>query len=170
MIHLVLGGARSGKSEFAEAQALASKKQLIYIATSQALDEPMAQRIEKHQRRRSDAWQTCEEPIALAEYLKKYNDERYCILVDCLTLWLSNCLFSDDKNLWQTQKQKLLELFPDIKAEIIFVSNEAGLGVVPMGQISRDFVDEAGILHQDIAKLADKVTFVIAGLPQTLKP
>lgn len=170
MIHFVLGGARSGKSQFAEKQAIASEKQLIYIATSEARDDAMARRIKKHQQSRSkDAWETCEEPIHLADIIEKYNDERYCILVDCLTLWLSNCLFDEDKALWQKQKQLLLSCLPNIKAQLLVVSNETGLGVVPMGQITRDFVDEAGLLHQDIAQLANQVTFVVAGLPQVLK-
>lgn len=169
MIELVLGGARSGKSAYAERVATASGLQLFYIATATIEDDEMQARIKHHQTQRFGSWQTVEEPIKIAEVLQQYDDSQHCILVDCLTLWLSNNLFAKDKHCWQREKQTLLDLLPDISAQVILVSNEVGQGIVPLGEINRKFVDEAGRLHQSIAVLADKVSFVTAGLPMTLK-
>lgn len=176
MIELILGGARSGKSRFAEQQAKTSGKRLLYVATGQAGDDEMACRIEHHQQRRGDAWQLLEEPLQLAQVLQQSARHDTCILVDCLTLWLSNCLFADEnKNnpalypTWQTQREALLHCLPELPGHIIFVGNETGMGVVPMGEISRTFVDENGWLHQSLAELSDKVTLTVAGLPHVLK-
>ncbi|MCW8834392.1 MAG: bifunctional adenosylcobinamide kinase/adenosylcobinamide-phosphate guanylyltransferase [Colwellia sp.] len=189
-IHLIIGGARSGKSSLAEHYAKSSHLPVTYIATAQALDEEMQQRIMQHQAERPEHWQLIESPLGLAQAMSKAcKTQSACILVDCLTLWLSNCLCqpntSHDKrsdcNLtyWQQEKQQLLTLLENIKRqeavqqqniEIILVSNEVGHGIVPMGELSRQFVDQAGWLHQAIANIADKVEFVMAGLPLTLKP
>lgn len=169
MIHLILGGARSGKSQFAESLVLASPKQHLYLATAQALDAEMATRIQRHQLRRGECWLSIEEPVFLADCLREYDDANHVILVDCLTLWLSNCLFHKDSNTWQQQRQALLYELANLQADVYFVSNEVGQGVIPMGAGTRAFVDEAGLLHQSIAAIANKVTFVTAGLPQTLK-
>lgn len=169
MIELILGGARSGKSRLAEQTVLNSGKQCVYLATSQALDAEMTARIQIHKNRRDERWQLVEEPISLAETLEKLAEDNTCVLVDCLTLWLTNCLLAEPCELEQ-QKQALLDVLPNLSGHIVFVSNEVGQGVVPMDQLSRRFVDESGLLHQDIAKIADKVTFVTAGLPQVLKP
>ncbi len=169
MIELVLGGARSGKSAYAEQQLVALQQPLLYLATATAGDGEMAERIAQHQLQRAEQqWQTIEEPISLAQCLAAQDADKV-ILVDCLTLWLSNCLFNDDAHCWAREKKALLTLLPQLQANVIFVSNEVGLGIIPMGEVNRRFVDEAGRLHQDIAALADKVTFVTAGLPQTLK-
>lgn len=169
MIELILGGARSGKSRYAEQCAENSAKKKYYLATAQALDNEMAERIRHHQQRRDESWQTIEESIALADKLEQHSACDHCIVVDCLTLWLSNALMSEDTGLWQREKNKLLEVIPALSADVIFVSNEVGVGIVPMGELSRRFVDETGWLHQDIARLSDKVVMVIAGLPQILK-
>lgn len=169
MIELVLGGARSGKSRYAESTAKAKNKRLIYIATAQALDLEMSDRIKRHQQDRNDSWQTIEEPIDLADVLVANDDSDNCILVDCLTLWLTNCLLAADQECWQQQKEALLNVLPKLKSEIILVSNETGLGIVPLDPLSRRFVDESGWLHQAIAPIADKVTFIAAGLPLSLK-
>lgn len=173
MKHLVLGGARSGKSQHAEQLALATNKDVIYIATGTAGDAEMQARIEQHQSDRPKHWQTIEEPILLADIIEQHANTRHCLLVDCLTLWLSNILFTPQgdyqEDVFLQQKQALLNELPYIHADIILVSNEVGSGVVPMDSMSRRFVDEAGRLHQQLAQLCSHVTLVTAGLAQPLK-
>ena len=169
MLELVLGGARSGKSAYAEQQASASGLDVVYIATAQAGDEEMAQRIAQHQSQRSVAWKTVEAPYELATTLKTEASSDRCLLVDCLTLWLTNCLLHDKQDYWSQQRQELLSLLSDLPGTIILVSNEVGHGIVPMGELNRQFVDEAGWMHQSIAQLAGRVVLVTAGLPQYLK-
>lgn len=174
MRQLILGGARSGKSALAErlAQAIAKadNQRLIYIASSDASqnDAEMDRRIERHKSDRGELWHTVEEPIALADTLRQHCSADTCVLIDCTTLWLTNCLFSTG-NCWQQEKSKLLALLPNLAGNIIFVGNEVGQGVVPMGEVNRTFVDESGWLHQDLAKLCDRVIFTAAGLPMVLK-
>ncbi len=165
---LILGGARSGKSRFAEQLATSTEKPVIYIATAQGHDDEMQARIYRHQQQRPAHWQLIEEPITLANTLLAHSKAGNCILVDCLTLWLSNCLCQDN-NCWAQQKQALLEALNTLPGQVIFVSNEVGHGVVPLGQLSRDFVDESGWLHQAIAAEVARVEFIMAGLPLTLK-
>ena len=169
MLQLILGGARSGKSRLAEQVAKDSGLSVVYIATAQALDEEMQQRIQHHQQQRPSHWQLSEEPIFLADQLLQVDQENQLILVDCLTLWLTNLLLAEDTALQQQQTEKLLKVLPQLKSDIILVSNETGLGIVPMGEISRRFVDEAGRLHQALGQLADKVVFCVAGFPMILK-
>lgn len=163
---LILGGARSGKSTLAEQRAWQSGFELIYVATATAGDSEMSARISHHQQRRGDAWTLVEAPLHLADTLRKQHGEQRCVVVDCLTLWLSNCLHQD---CWEQQKEALLAALPQLSGHIIFVSNETGLGVVPMGELSRRFVDEAGFLHQQLAALCQRVTLTVAGLPLVLK-
>ncbi|WP_414659842.1 bifunctional adenosylcobinamide kinase/adenosylcobinamide-phosphate guanylyltransferase [Acinetobacter courvalinii] len=169
MLQLILGGARSGKSRLAEQIAKDSGLPVIYMATAQALDEEMQQRIKHHQQQRPAHWQVLEEPIYLADRLLQLDQPNQLILVDCLTLWLTNLLLAEDHALQQLQMQKLLAVLPQLHSQIILVSNETGLGVVPMGEISRRFVDEAGRLHQALGQLAHKVMFCVAGFPMILK-
>ena len=169
MLQLILGGARSGKSRLAEKLAKDRNLSVIYVATAQALDAEMQQRIQHHQQQRPATWKLCEEPIFLADQLLKLDRENQVILVDCLTLWLTNLLLTEDQNLLEQQLEKLLNVLTRLKSEIILVSNETGLGVVPMGEISRKFVDEAGRLHQALGKIAHKVIFCVAGFPMILK-
>ena len=173
MQHLVLGGARSGKSQYAEQLALANQKEVIYIATGTAGDKEMQLRIEKHQADRPKHWQTIEEPILLADTIERYANTRYCLLVDCLTLWLSNILFDAQGNyqedIFLQQKQALLNELPYIHTDIILVSNEVGSGIIPMESMGRRFVDEAGRLHQQLAQLCSHVTLVTAGIALPLK-
>lgn len=173
MIELVLGGARSGKSAYAEKTAINSGLALYYVATAAGLDEEMRQRISHHQAQRagqsSVSWFTVEEPIRLAAVVQKYDNAGRVILVDCLTLWLSNNLLANDSDSWQREKADLLAVLPTLQAQVILVSNEVGQGIVPLGEINRRFVDEAGRLHQQIAAMAHKVTLVTAGLAQQLK-
>jgi len=166
MKQLVLGGARSGKSAFAEKQALASEKKVIYIATATANDEEMQRRIMQHKKQRPKHWHLVEEPLLLAQALLENDSSEHCILVDCLTLWLSNSLADHSSH---EKQSELLEIIPQLKSEIIFVSNEVGQGIVPLGEITRKFVDESGRLHQRLAKVCDQVYFITAGIAQTLK-
>jgi adenosylcobinamide kinase/adenosylcobinamide-phosphate guanylyltransferase len=178
MIELILGGARSGKSRFAEqcvqnrVKQMAATQAPIYIATATAGDTEMQARIAAHQQQRNAqealAWHTVEVPIRLADALREFNSPEQIILVDCLTLWLSNCLHRGDL-CWKRERAEFLDFLPEFSGQLILVSNEVGQGVVPMGELSRRFVDEAGRLHQDLAALADRVIFCIAGLPQVLK-
>ncbi|RZF54670.1 bifunctional adenosylcobinamide kinase/adenosylcobinamide-phosphate guanylyltransferase [Acinetobacter halotolerans] len=169
MLQLILGGARSGKSRLAEQTAKATGLAVVYVATAQALDEEMQHRIQHHQLQRPHDWALCEEPIFLADRLLHVDQENQVILVDCLTLWLTNLLLTEDVQLQQQQVEKLFSVLPKLKSKIILVSNETGLGVVPMGEISRRFVDEAGRLHQVLGQLAHKVVFCVAGFPMILK-
>lgn len=169
MIELVLGGARSGKSRYAEGVAKASNKPVIYIATSEVRDNEMAQRVAIHQSQRPIEWLVIEEPFALANQLQENSRVDNCILVDCLTLWLSNCLFGETQISWDDYKQQLLTTLTKLPGQVILVSNEVGCGIVPMGEMSRQFVDQAGWLHQAIAALVPKVTLVTAGIPMHIK-
>ena len=169
MLQLILGGARSGKSRLAEQTAQDSGLQVYYVATAQALDAEMQLRIQHHQAQRPAHWQLSEEPLYLADCLHRIDAAEQLILVDCLTLWMTNLLLADDSSLLFQQMQKLLEVLPTLASTIILVSNETGLGVVPMGELSRKFVDESGRLHQQLAQLADKVLFCVAGLSMQLK-
>ncbi|PVZ70375.1 bifunctional adenosylcobinamide kinase/adenosylcobinamide-phosphate guanylyltransferase [Pelagibaculum spongiae] len=172
MKQLFLGGARSGKSRMAEQAAIDSGLEVIYFATAECFnqDGEMAKRIERHRQQRPSQWQVIEEPIQLAEQLKNAAAENSCLLVDCLTLWLSNLLCKEDEALFQSEKQQLLALLEqDLPGHLILVSNEVGQGIIPMGELSRRYVDESGWLHQAVAARADKVIFSLAGLPQVLK-
>lgn len=166
---LILGGARSGKSALAERMAMASGHEVIYIATAQAHDGEMAARIAHHRSRRPVRWQIVEEPLALAETLKTHARPGRCVLVDCLTLWLSNLLGDEDPSRFETERGALLNLLPSLTGQVLLVSNEVGLGVVPLGELTRRFVDEAGRLHQALAAKCETVLFVAAGLPLALK-
>jgi adenosylcobinamide kinase/adenosylcobinamide-phosphate guanylyltransferase len=169
LIELIIGGARSGKSALAEKKARNSQKQICYIATATFGDAEMAERIKHHQQNRPFSWQVTEEPIRLAWAIERNIQADKIILVDCLTLWLSNLLTHSDSSLFEKEKQNLLQLLTKTHADIILVSNETGLGVVPMGELSRRFIDESGWLHQQLAQICQSVTLVVAGLPLVLK-
>jgi adenosylcobinamide kinase/adenosylcobinamide-phosphate guanylyltransferase len=168
MRHLILGGARSGKSRHAQNLAEQSGLPVTVIATAEARDAEMAARIARHQEERAAHWRTVEEPLHLAEALRHAAGEKQFVLVDCLTLWLMNLLEAGEA-VFARERAALLETVPTLAGEILFVANEIGLGVIPLGELSRRFVDEAGWLNQDIARLCDQVTFVAAGLPLKLK-
>jgi adenosylcobinamide kinase/adenosylcobinamide-phosphate guanylyltransferase len=173
MIELILGGARSGKSRYAEGRAQALSGDLLYLATATAGDGEMAERIAAHRQRRGAQWATLEEPTALAAALQSACAPGRCVLVDCLTLWLSNVLFDTagacDEPRFRRERQALLETLPRLPGWVLLVSNEVGMGVVPLGAGTRRFVDEAGWLHQELATLSQRVVWVVAGLPQVLK-
>ncbi|EPP9314831.1 bifunctional adenosylcobinamide kinase/adenosylcobinamide-phosphate guanylyltransferase [Acinetobacter baumannii] len=169
MLQLILGGARSGKSRLAEQTAISMQLAVTYVATAQALDPEMQSRIAHHQNQRPANWSLVEEPLFLAKTLQKIDRPNQIILVDCLTLWLTNLLLLEDQNIQQFECEQLLKILPTLESEVILVSNETGLGVVPLGEISRRFVDEAGRLHQALGQIANKVVFCVAGFPMILK-
>lgn len=164
-VTLVLGGARSGKSRYAE--ALIGDRPAIYLATGEARDGEMAERIRAHRERRPAQWATHEEPLDLVGALQASDQAGRPILVDCLTLWLSNLLGAERDPVAETRT--LVARLPQLAAPVIFVSNEVGLGLVPDNALAREFRDHAGRLHQEIAAIANRVVFVAAGLPLILK-
>jgi len=165
---LILGGARSGKSAFAQQRAMASGLQVCYLATAQAGDAEMVERIARHRVERPATWGLVEEPLALATALRTHAHASRCLLVDCLTLWLSNLLAAGDDRL-TVEIDALLDTLPALPGHILLVSNEVGQGIVPANPLARRFRDEAGRLHQKIANRCDRVLFIIAGLPLILK-
>ncbi len=168
MIHLVIGGARSGKSSFAEQQALESGLAVTYIATCEARDAEMSERIAHHRQRRPAEWRTVEEPLALADALRREVAADICVMVDCLTLWLTNVLLGESPKR-EEEVDKLLNILPTLPGRILLVSNEVGWGIVPENALARRFRDEQGRLNQRIAAIATDVTLVAAGLPLSLK-
>jgi adenosylcobinamide kinase / adenosylcobinamide-phosphate guanylyltransferase len=164
---LVLGGARSGKSRHAERLVLASGLLPVYVATAEALDDEMAARIAEHRARRGATWRTIEEPLDLVKTLHRECGPGHAVLVDCLTLWLTNLMVA--KRPVRTEMARLVELLPNLPGTLVLVSNEVGLGVVPTDAMARAFIDHAGWLHQRIAEQADDVVFMAAGLPLHLK-
>jgi adenosylcobinamide kinase/adenosylcobinamide-phosphate guanylyltransferase len=169
MLQLILGGARSGKSRLAEKLATDSNLSVTYIATSQPLDGEMNDRVAHHRARRPAEWALVEEPLELARVLRESARAERCLLVDCLTLWLTNLLMLDDAERLAAEREALLNCLATLPGEIIFVSNETGMGVVPLGELTRRYVDEAGWLHQALAERCQRVVLTVAGLPLTLK-
>nr|AAS47520.1 putative cobinamide kinase [symbiont bacterium of Paederus fuscipes] len=169
MPDLILGGTRSGKSRLAESLANDSGLAVTCIATAQAGDNEMARRIVEHRCRRPAHWRLLEEPLALAETLRWHAAVDRCLLVDCLTLWLTNLLLAEDGQRLHTECASLLEVLGELPGRIILVSNETGLGVVPLGELSRRYIDETGRLHQAVAERCERVVFTVAGLPMLLK-
>lgn len=178
---LILGGARSGKSAHAERLAGESGLAVVYLATAQALDGEMARRVAHHRERRPAAWGCVEENLHLAAKLREIAAPDSCVLVDCLTLWLSNLLFAGraaaqaeageaiDCPLFRSETDALLTTLPALPGRVILVSNEVGWGIVPMHPVSRLFADEQGRLNQRVAAVCEQVTLVAAGLPLSLK-
>lgn len=169
MKELILGGVRSGKSHLAEKLALQSGKPVTYIATATAEDDEMRDRITAHQQRRSNEWMVIEEPLYLARTLKAHDNNNQCMLVDCLTLWLSNLLCKNDDALLQQETGQLLDTLSVVKSHIILVSNETNMGIIPANELSRRFCDTAGNLHQQLAAQCDRVILTVAGLPHVIK-
>ena len=163
-VSLILGGARSGKSRMAESLAGGKK---YYIATAQAFDDEMRSRIAAHKRQRGDGWLTHEVPFDLVNILKDLDAEGHFILVDCLTLWLSNLLLAEAD--CAEMVGELIDHLKSAKANIVIVSNEVGLGVVPDNKLGRAFRDIQGIANQGIAAISNHVVFMAAGLPLVLK-
>lgn len=166
-VTLVLGGARSGKSAFAENLILDSGLSPIYIATSQIYDDEMQARVDAHKARRGDEWTTVHAPERLEKAIEDYATTGNAVLVDCLTLWVTNLMMSQAPV--DARCDALLKTLSSIKSPVVLVSNEVGLGIVPDNKMARDFRDHAGRLHQAIAAVSKQVYFVAAGLPLTMK-
>jgi adenosylcobinamide kinase/adenosylcobinamide-phosphate guanylyltransferase len=163
---LITGGARSGKSKRAETRTRAFPGQPVYVATAEALDAEMDERIARHRARRGTDWIEREVPLDLVPALVA-SDGGGARLVDCLTLWLSNLMHAERD--WEREVTELADALPRQKSSVIFVTNEVGLGIVPDNALARSFRDAAGIMNQIIAAVADEVEFVVAGLPMKLK-
>lgn len=176
----VFGGARSGKSGYAENLAAGIGKPVVYVATAQAGDCEMQARIDHHRARRDASWTTVEEPLALGAVLRKWSAPGNIVLIDCLTVWLSNLLFCEQRDYpevgridvpdrFQRERADLLDAIEEARGDLIIVSNEVGMGIVPQGAISRWFVDEAGRLNQAVASRCERAVWVAAGMPLVLK-
>ncbi len=166
-VTLVLGGARSGKSAYAETLIERQAAGALYLATATAGDAEMADRIRRHRERRGAFWQTIEEPLALCTMMAEVARPDRPILVDCLTLWLSNLMHAERDI--EAETQALTALLPRLAGPAVLVSNEVGLGIVPDNALARRFRDHAGRLNQAVASVADNVVFIAAGLPLFLK-
>jgi adenosylcobinamide kinase / adenosylcobinamide-phosphate guanylyltransferase len=166
-ITVVLGGARSGKSRYAERLVEAAARSGTYCATAEAGDAEMAERIAAHRARRGPFWRTVEAPLALAAAIAAEAAPERPVLVDCLTLWLSNLLFAGKQP--DEEADALRDVLREATAPVVLVSNEVGMGLVPETPLGRRFRDAAGRLNQEVAALADRVVFVAAGLPLVLK-
>lgn len=164
---LVLGGARSGKSRLAEQLVEGSGRDPVYVATATAGDGEMTDRIARHRERRGERWRTVEEPVDLCGVLQDSASADNAVLVDCLTLWLTNLMLRDADI--DSEIGRLVNLLPTLSGPVVLVSNEVGLGIVPENAMARAFRDHAGRLHQAVAGEAEQVLFVAAGLPLTLK-
>lgn len=169
MRELILGGVRSGKSRLAEQFAMASELAVVYVATAQVRDEEMRQRILHHQARRPAEWRLVEAGANLAEVLQREAAEGRCLLVDCLTLWLTQLLCDTDEERLQFEVSELLRVLPGLPGRIILVSNETNMGIVPMGELSRRYCDETGRLHQKLGQFCERVILTVAGLPLIVK-
>ena len=164
---LVLGGTRSGKSSYAEKMAQSSGLQPLYLATGRAFDDEMENRIAIHRDRRGSDWQTVEEPLDLVSALTLHVTVNRFVLVDCLTLWLTNLMLAERDIAAETAG--LVAMLPDLAGPVVFVSNEVGFGIVPENRMAREFRDHAGFLHQAVAAVADEVYLIAAGLPLKMK-
>ncbi|GAA0424160.1 bifunctional adenosylcobinamide kinase/adenosylcobinamide-phosphate guanylyltransferase [Cocleimonas flava] len=167
---LILGGARSGKSSFAENLAKESGLDVIYLATANAWDEETKQRVEKHKSDRPSSWKTIEEPIHLASCLLRHSRPEKIIIVDCLTMWLNNLLMLENPAQLRQELDDFLDCVSKLQGRVIFVSNEVGMGIIPLGELTRNFVDESGRLHQKLGHLVENVTLIVAGIPLVVKP
>ena len=165
---LVIGGASSGKSSFAENLLLKSSKSLIYLATATALDSEMDKRIKRHRSNRGERWTTIEESKSIVEVIAANAAPETAILVDCVTLWLTTLLSS--KMDIKTETESLIALIPKLPGAIVFVTNELGTGIVPEVAIAREFRDYAGNLNQELANVCDAAYLIVAAKPILLKP
>jgi adenosylcobinamide kinase/adenosylcobinamide-phosphate guanylyltransferase len=166
----ITGGCRSGKSQFALDYANRHFHKKLYLATSEALDEEMVKRIEDHKKRRGLDWQTVEEPIKIAEAIRQHEDDVEVILLDCTTLWLSNLLMrqkSDHEIM--NEVDKFIDTINQRQVFFIIVSNEVGMGIVPVDPLGRRFRDLSGMANQKIAEVAQTVIFMVSGMPIFMK-
>jgi adenosylcobinamide kinase / adenosylcobinamide-phosphate guanylyltransferase len=168
-IVLVLGGARSGKSSWALAYAEATYTSPLFLATAQVEDDEMAERVRLHQASRGPAWELIEEPIEIDRVLQTDVDRAGVVLIDCVTIWLSNILLQKGREAVNAYQGRLLKALAQRSQAVIMVSNEVGTGIVPGYPLGREFRDLAGILNQKLAALADKVVLTVAGIPMYIK-
>ncbi len=168
-IVLVLGGARSGKSSYAQTLAERWWPRPLYLATAETLDAEMADRVTLHQQQRGPRWACAEETLDVARVLHEATPPRDGVMLDCATLWLTNVLLKEGMPAIQTRKQALIEALKTCSTGVIIVSNEVGMGIVPEYPLGRDFRDQQGWLNQDLAAVADIVIFIIAGIPMVIK-
>jgi adenosylcobinamide kinase/adenosylcobinamide-phosphate guanylyltransferase len=168
-IVLITGGARSGKSQYAEKRAAELGRRRLYCATAEARDEEMSQRIAEHRKRRAKEWTTIEEPMELPGALLQWSGRTDCALVDCLTLWLSNLLLQHGAKYAQEKFLKLLEILPSLDFHVLLVSNEVGWGIVPDNPLARQFRDLVGWANQQVAAVANEVVITVAGIPMIAK-
>lgn len=164
---LVLGGQRSGKSRYAEQLVMGSGASRVYIATAAAGDEEMAQRIAAHRNRRGAEWRTVEEPLDLARAIEREAGDGFHLLVDCLTVWAAN-LIGAGRDI-EAETARLAEAVREARGDILLVSGEVGLGIIPDNALARRYADALGIVNQRVAEVADRVVLVAAGLPLVLK-
>ncbi len=164
---LITGGARSGKSAFAERTVLALGQPATYIATAEAHDDEMQERIARHQARRGAEWKTVAAPLALREALER-SDGAGPRLIDCLTLWLSNLIHAERD--WDEETDALCALLPKLTAPVVFVTNEVGAGIVPGNALAREFRDASGLMNQRVADACDELWLCVAGHPLKVKP
>jgi len=164
-IILITGGARSGKSRYAEQRVGEMGGRRLYMATGEAKDEEMAQRIAEHRKRRGNQWRTIEEPVELTEALLTQRGKTDCALVDCLTLWISNLLIRRDEERAAKKVQELIEKLPELDFHLVLVTNEVGWGIVPDNPLARKFRDLAGWTNQRMAQAANEVILMVAGMP-----
>ncbi len=168
---LVLGGAKSGKSRFAIDVCNALNRKRIFLATAQAMDQEMAERIIRHQTERGSEWLTVEQPFSVASTIRKMDKQDTVILVDCLTLWLNNLFmkYGEDREEVNRNIEDLVRQLSDVHGAVVVVSNEVGMGIVPEDPLSRRYRDAAGLLNQRVAGVACRVVAVLAGQPLVLK-
>ncbi len=167
-VTFVIGGARSGKSSYALKLGEERWHAPLYLATAQILDDEMARRVELHQQSRGAHWNCIEEPINIASVIEEAARDHDGLLIDCLTLWVSNVLLSEGSSAVASRSSELMAVL-ETAPEVIFVSNEVGMGIVPDNAMAREYRDMAGRLNQDIADVADDVILMTAGIPQFLK-
>jgi adenosylcobinamide kinase/adenosylcobinamide-phosphate guanylyltransferase len=166
----VTGGCRSGKSQFALDYANRHFHKKLYLATCEALDEEMAKRIDDHKKRRGLDWQTVEEPIKIAEVIRQHQNDVEVILLDCITLWLSNLLMKQKSDYEiMNEVTRLIDTVTQGQTSFILVSNEVGMGIVPVESLGRRFRDLSGMANQKIAEVADRVVFMVSGMRLFLK-
>jgi len=168
MKSLILGGVKSGKSRYAENLATSISESVTVIATATVMDEEMAIRIARHQEDRPASWRTIEEPLHLGEALRSITDAEV-VVIDCLTLWLTNLLMHSDSNKLNEEIDDFEQAIRAFNLPLVLVSNETNMGIVPLGDLTRRYCDQVGLLHQRLAKMCDKVQLIVAGLPLTLK-
>lgn len=168
---LVLGGARSGKSSFALDLCDRMEGKRYFIATAQVLDDEMKERIRHHQKERGNGWTTIEEPLEICRRIKENDKKETIILVDCLTLWLSNLYMKYESGNEMVYKkiEELVDILSSIKGRVVLVSNEVGMGIVPENRLARLYRDAAGTMNKKIAEKADRVVITFSGLPMVLK-